>query len=116
MPIVPDIYILHGGEESEKALADTIAADLAGLPAKVVLMTAEELVLRHKNPMVCIPEDAAAPQMLQGIVRRLRIFREAVQILQGTVVVLLSETLLGDADRRVALVGAVGRCSRWYLE
>src|SRR6266446_7976124 len=93
MPIIPDIYILHSGEASEQALACTLATDFGGLQASPVLMTADELIERNKDR------------------RHLPVLGPLAGILPGTVIALLSEAMLKDPDRRVALLATVAGAS-----
>jgi hypothetical protein len=108
--MLPDIYVLHGGAAADKALADTVVAGLGGLPARLVLMTTEELVLRLQD-LAHIPEVGALSRIRQGILARIPAAGQAARILQGTVIVLLSETMLSDGDRRAALRATVGGSS-----
>src|SRR5258708_7146158 len=93
VPIIPDIYILHSGDASDQVLASTLAADFDGLQARSVLMTADELVARYLE---------------RG---RLPVFGPLMGILPGPVIALLSETMLSEADRRVALLATVAGAS-----
>jgi hypothetical protein len=89
-PVRPNIYILHSEDAPDISLARTIKGDLSELEANLVPITADELVLRYQDSMR-IPEVG-----------------QAARILQGTVIAILSETMLSDASRRIALVAAVG--------
>ena len=90
---VPDIYILHGSGAAEQALASTLAADFGGLQATPVLMTADELVARYKQRA------------------HLPVVGPYTGILPGTMIALLSETMLGDVDRCAALLATVAGTS-----
>ena len=93
MLIVPDIYILHSGDASEQAVANKLATELGALRASPVLMTADELVARYRE---------------RG---RLPVVGPFTGILPGTVIALLSDTMLGNVDRRAALLATVAGTS-----
>ncbi len=93
MPIDTYIYILHSGDKADETAAHSIALQLGNLPATPVVLTADQLIARHR-------ELSSLPTV-----------GSIAGILLGTVIAILSEAMLHDADRRAALLAAIAGSS-----
>lgn len=94
-PFVPDIYLVHGDNPSDQALADAVAAQLVDLAAEPVLVSATELI--------------AWVERVGRIMNRIPLIgRKLPRALPpGSYIVFLSEEMLSIAAVRSALATAM---------